>query len=258
MSKRSGPKRVLTAVLKKLRFQAARPHVSGYENRVLVNEVIRKTLLRREELHLQKHINLPELRSLVGFMVANLKEGSRVLDFGGGAGTHFDSLQQLYPEKSLEYFVIETEMMSLLAAKARSGDTNLHFMSFNLLPDFQPNFQVLIANSSLQYVEKPLNALSTLVDLFPEYVYITRCPLTQGKYQLCINQISKLSDNGPSAKSEGQDVEVKYTANVVPYKDFKELLQKKHKILLEIKEERAPFGNEYPDIDSWGFICKVN
>jgi putative methyltransferase (TIGR04325 family) len=201
MSKRSSSKRVLKAVLKKLRLQALRPQVSGYENTTLVNEVIRKTLLRRDEIDSQKYINLSELRSLAGFMLANLKEGSRVLDFGGGAGTHFDSLQQLYPQKSLEYFVIETEMMSSLAAKARLADTNLHFMSFNHLFDFKPNFQVLIANSSLQYMEKPLNVLSTLMDLFPEYVYITRCPLTQSKDQLRINQISNLSDNGPSVKS---------------------------------------------------------
>ena len=258
MSKRSSSKRVLKAVLKKLRFHPLRPQVSGYENTTLVNEVIRKTLLRRDEMHSRKHINLSELRSLAGFMLANLQEGSRVLDFGGGAGTHFDSLQQLYPEKSLEYFVIETEIMSSLAAKARLGDTNLHFLPFNHLSGFKPNFQVLIANSSLQYVEKPLDVLATLLDLSPEYVYITRCPLTQSKDQLSINQVSNLSDNGPSAKSEGQDVEVKYTANIVPYKDFKELLQKSHKILLEIKEEGAPFGNEYPDIDSWGFICKIN
>ena len=104
-------------------------------------------------MHSQKHINLSEIRSLAGFMLANLEEGSRVLDFGGGAGTHFDALQQLYPQKSFEYFVIETEMMSLLAAKARLEDTNLHFMSFNHISDLKPNFQVLIANSSLQYVE---------------------------------------------------------------------------------------------------------
>ena len=107
MSKRSSSKRVLKAVLKKLRFQALRPQVSGYENTTLVNEVIRKTLLRRDEMHSQKHINLSELRSLAGFMLANLKEGSRVLDFGGGAGTHFDSLQQLYPEKRLEYLLFK-------------------------------------------------------------------------------------------------------------------------------------------------------
>jgi putative methyltransferase (TIGR04325 family) len=191
-------------------------------------------------------------------MLANLNESSAILDFGGGAGTHFDSLKQLYPQLNLEYYVVETEIMSMLAGKARSNDTHLHFKTIRELPEINPKIQLLIANSSLQYTKNPLSVLSKLLALSPELVFITRCPLTQSKNGLSINQISRLNDNGPLAKNLNQDAVVEYTAEIVPYSDFKLTLQREYSIILEVKEEHSPFGADYPDIDSWGFICRSN
>ena len=248
-------KRVLNALLHRIKVKQTLPRIVGYENPILVLEIIRKTLARRDELGLSRQLNISELRTLVGFTLAKLNGHSRIIDFGGGAGTHFDSLHHLYPELDLEYIVIETPLMCSLASKARSDNNHLRFLTLSELSKVTPKPQLLIANSSLQYTDNPLSTLTKLLTLSPEHVFITRCPLNQGKGEILINQVSRLSDNGPTATGNSQELAVEYTARIASYEDFKESLEKQYRILLEIKEEHAPFGINYPDVDSWGFFC---
>lgn len=229
--------------------------IYGYENQILIETILNKTLDRKSQLTSDSELNLSEARVLPGFSIIAALDPVKILDFGGGGGTHYDVFKQIYPNKEVDYAVVETEQMIKLATRLRISEKQLHFISNHEMDSYdKPN--LIISNSSLQYTDNPIKQISQLLGLNPEYVYITRTPLSEEFSEIEIHQESKLEDNGPSSRLKIQNINVTYTATIVPRSEFENAILKKSHIIAKVKEEINPFGSKYQMVNSWGYLLK--
>jgi putative methyltransferase (TIGR04325 family) len=228
----------------------------GYENSELVSEIVRKTIKRRGELVSGAPLQLSEMRSMIGLL--NLKSDNlRVLDFGGGAGTHFDTFSSVFPNLIIEYYVVETPEMVNTAKKMRSPEGKLNFLTLEELEGVSKEFDLLLINSSLQYTTDPIEILKSLIKLKPKQIWMTRLPLNEESETLTISQISKLSDNGPGINSNYNNEKVEYVATIAPRASLESELSEEYKILAMFQEERNPFGGSHPYINAWGYLLAL-
>ncbi len=229
----------------------------GYENIELITEIVNKTVKRRNELKSGAPLSLAEMRSLIGLL--ELKSNNlKVLDFGGGAGTHFDTFSSVFPNINFEYFVVETPEMVKMCKKLRTPEDNLTFLTMQELKSVSKQFDLLLMNSSLQYTADPVAAFEGLIELKPRSIWITRFPLNEELGTLTIRQVSNLSDNGPGLSTNFNDLKVEYRATILPRASFEVELLKKYKIIAKFEEEQCPFGNSYPSVNAWGYLVSLS
>jgi putative methyltransferase (TIGR04325 family) len=252
--------RYLKSIASKIRiifrstFTPEKIEMIGYENPVLVEEIVTKTLARSLELKKNVPLTIPEIRTAVGFIMLQNRVQLRVLDLGGGAGTHFDTLKRIFPHTQIDYYVIETKEMVRQASKKRVSIEGLTFLSDPESPTLRGDFDLMLANGSIQYLPNADKTLKQILKLKPKNIFITRTPLTCDAETVHIDQISRLVDNGPFGGASHSSALVSYEANVLPLKDFTKIFSEDYKELFSIQEEQSPFGHEHPKINSWGFF----
>jgi len=228
----------------------------GYENPILVDQIVYKTLIRSQQIKNGDPLEISELRIFLG-MLCSHPQSQVVVDFGGGAGTHFDALSSAFPEIDFSYYVIETPEMSRKASDFRSTDKKLHFLTLDEIDQLPKSIDLLVANSSLQYTDSPIQTLTVLGKLKPRKLWITRFPLNESDGFFSIRQISKLDDNGPGHLSALSNQLVEYVANVVSLRSFEEELTRNFDVTMKVIEERNPYGGEYKTINSYGYLAKL-
>lgn len=256
MEEKSLISRFRNRVFKLIEKHDKKETLTGYENPTLVNEIVKKTLVRSQQIKKGEPLENSELRIILGMLKSNLKSAV-VVDFGGGAGTHFDIFSHLFPEVEFKYFVIETQEMARIASANRSNDTNLHFVTLGEINHLPKSIDLLVANSSLQYSEDPINTLAVLSKLAPKTLWITRFPLSETQDEYKIKQISRLEDNGPGSHQSETNQLVEYEANIVSIFNFEEELEKHFIVTTKVKEERNPFGRMYQSINSYGYLASL-
>jgi putative methyltransferase (TIGR04325 family) len=242
-------------------FKLLKSHVTtetliGYENPTLVNEIVKKTLIRSQQIKNGEPLEISEVRILLGMPSIN-SPSLVVVDFGGGAGTHFDVFSTIYPEIDFHYFIIETPEMVRTASSNRSKDTNLYFLTLDELDKLPESIDLLVANSSLQYSKSPIETLTTLCELAHKSLWITRFPLNDKEDSITIRQVSKLEDNGPGRQRVASNQFVEYASKIVSMIEFERELEKKFKVTMKVVEERNPYGSDYQSINSYGFLAKI-
>jgi hypothetical protein len=62
--------------------------IISYKDPVLVEEIVTKTDARSLELKKNAPLTIPEIHTATGLMMLSNRDHSRVIDLGGGAGTH--------------------------------------------------------------------------------------------------------------------------------------------------------------------------
>ena len=228
--------------------------IISYEDPVLVEEIVTKTQARSLELRKNAPLTGPEIRTATGFFMLPNRDSLRVIDLGGGAGTHFDTLRRIFPNAKIDYFVIETKEMVRQASEKRMAVDGLTFLSDPESPRLCGDFDLMLANSSLQYLPDVDETLKQILRLKPKNVFITRTPLTFNAGIVHIDQVSRLVDNGPSGKASNSNALVKYQAKILPLNHLTKIFSEDYKELFSIQEESNPFGQEHPSINSWGFF----
>lgn len=232
----------------------AKVEIISYEDPILVEEIVIKTQARSLELSKNAPLTSPEFRTAAGFMMLPNRDHLRVIDLGGGAGIHFDTLKRIFPNAEIDYYVIETKEMVRQASEKRIAIDGLTFLSDPESPTLHGDFDLMLANSSIQYLSNVDKTLKHLLKLRPKNIFITRTPLTFDIEAVYIDQISRLVDNGPFGRASNSRALVRYEANVLSLKIFTKIFSKDYKELFSIKEESNPFGPEHPNINSWGFF----
>jgi putative methyltransferase (TIGR04325 family) len=197
----------------------------GYENPTLVNEIVKKTLIRSQQIKNGEPLEISEVRILLGMPLIS-SPSLVVVDFGGGAGTHFDVFSSIYPDIDFHYFIIETPEMVRTASSNRSNDTNLYFLTLEELDQLPGAIDLLVANSSLQYSKSPIETLTALCELAPKSLWITRFPLNDKEDSITIRQVSKLEDNGPGRQRVASNKFVEYESIIVSMIEFERELEK--------------------------------
>jgi putative methyltransferase (TIGR04325 family) len=231
--------------------------IISYEDPVLVEEIVAKTEARSLELNKNAPLTGPEIRTATGFMMLPNRDSFRVIDLGGGAGTHFDTLRRIFPDAKIDYYVIETKEMVRQATEKRIGIDGLTFLSDPESPTLRGDFDLMLANSSLQYLPDVEKTLKQILKLKPKNIFITRTPFTFDAETAHINQISRLVDNGPLGRASNSRALVRYQANILPLTHFTKIFPEDYKELFSIQEELNPFGQEHPKINSWGFFFSL-
>lgn len=232
----------------------AKVEIISYEDPVLVEEIVSKTLARSLELNKHAPLTGPEIRTATGFMMLPKRDIFRVIDLGGGAGIHFDTLKRIFPNTEIDYYVIETKEMVRQASEKRMAIDGLTFLSDPESPVLRGDFDLMLANSSIQYLSDVDKTMKQILKLRPKNIFITRTPLTFDTDTVSVNQISRLVDNGPSGTASNSKALVRYEANVLPLENFTKIFSENYKELFSIQEELNPFGQEHPEINSWGFF----
>lgn len=217
-------------VFSRLMFNHNFKDFEGYQSELLINTVISKNIDYHHLLNTQKLSEYCQ-QAYQTFSAINLiapkKSFYRILDFGGGGGHHYAEARAMFPDKKFSWHIIETEKM-VEAAKMNIHKPELKFHSrFDEVKD--NNFDLVFCNSALQYTEKPLDTLHDLINLRPNFLFLTRTPLTYGKC-FSYSQKSRIMDNGPGSFANTKGT-IKYKCNVEEISVVRETLAKEFQIL---------------------------
>jgi putative methyltransferase (TIGR04325 family) len=176
------------------------------------------------------------------------------LDFGGGAGSTYFEAKHFFPNKDFRWIVLETKIMANMAQSLNSTTDELEFISdFSELQNTRIDF--VIANSSLQYTDNPIDYLTKLTNLKAKYLYITRMPLANNSSRK-VRQISRLGDNGPQIDGKSVDkTMISIQSTVVSRSEFEDTLAKVYQVKHRFLEEKNSFHGSGESFDSFGYFC---
>ncbi len=231
---------VLITVLHAIRSLNLRRHslLSNYGNKILVETVIWKNIQFKKSL-ISSDLPKSATSTIMAVALALKEKNSlKVLDFGGGGGNLHTLAEKAFPQIDFDWTVVETPEM-VNEAKLSLTESRINFVSEipNITSGNIP-FDLVIASGSLQYVEDPLKTLSDLINLKPNYIFISRTPLNVQDKSLSYQQKSLLSANGPiDVLPDGiKEMRIKYRNNVVPKEKFLTLLTRNFEIQFAMNE----------------------
>ena len=117
---------------------------------------------------------------------------------------------------------------------------------------------MLIANSSLQYTDNPIDHLNKLINIKAKYLFITRTPLVN-KESVKVSQTSILGENGPQINGKlVNKTKIDIQATVVSKNTFENLLESRYQIKYRILEEKGGFNASGKSFDLFGYFCALN
>jgi len=108
------------------------------------------------------------------FIVARSAMGRdelKLLDFGGGFGTHALALKRMLPSLRVEYTVCDLPEFCKIGEKLNQ---NVTFISD--LEQADTDYQLVYASSSIQYIKNWQNLIAHLCKISNRYIFITRTP----------------------------------------------------------------------------------
>ena len=227
-----------------------------YDDVALTTSIIKNTLEYSAFLSKENSIPITSLRTALPFALGEVQHRITVLDFGGGAGTTYFEAKHFFPNKDFRWIVLETKLMANMAQSLNSTTDELEFISdFSELQNTKIDF--VIANSSLQYTDNPIDYLTKLTNLKAKYLYITRMPLTNSR-SIKVQQISRLGDNGPQIDGKSVDASViSIQATVVSRNEFEDTLARLYQVKHRILEEKGSFNGSGKVFDLFGFFCVI-
>lgn len=227
-----------------------------YDDVALTMSIIKNTLEYSAFLSKENSIPITSLRTALPFAIGEVQHRITVLDFGGGAGTTYFEAKHFFPNKDFRWIVLETKIMANMAQSLNSTADELEFISdFSELQNTKIDF--VIANSSLQYTDNPIDYLTKLTNLKAKYLYITRMPLTNSD-SIKVQQISRLGDNGPQIDGKSVDTSIiSIQATVVSRNEFEDTLARLYQVKHRILEEKGSFSGSGKVFDLFGYFCVI-
>jgi len=199
-----------------------------YNSDVLINSIVRKTIDYSKNIS-DGLFTSETYRTIaaIGMLPAETKDLD-VIDFGGGAGSHFSVSKKAFPRKKFKWLIIETPKM-VSVCKEEGLEEILFATSIEEATVLLPDPDLIIMNASIHYSGNPLGTLKSLCELKARWIYITRTPLTGSDNHLELLQESKLSKNGPGQPDKSiEDTMVVVPIQVVPKDSFESILQEKY------------------------------
>lgn len=105
-------------------------------------------------------------------LLISISEVTRILDFGGATGFSYIATTFGAMRSIKRYVVVEHPKVCEIGRSFFKNDPKIEFL------DQIPNekFDLVFMGSSLQYVENYKKLLSSLADLSPKYIFITKIP----------------------------------------------------------------------------------
>lgn len=187
-------------LVQRIRRKLFRPKetVEGYENPELVETIFRKTI------NYKPSGDWP--------LVAGMET---VLDFGGGAGLHYQLARQQSPD--IRWAVVETPAM-VRRAKELATDRLMFFEQIDQAADWLGDIDLVHSNGAIQYVPDAFKTIKDLCAVRPAALMWHRVPISdEPKREV---QTSYLSDNGPGQSTTTREKLVRYERNWISEQPF--------------------------------------
>ncbi len=231
----------------------------GYENIDLINLVIEKTINYSKQIYESNHCDISDLSPLISMSMI-YSNSINVIDWGGGAGSHFYAVQKILPPGvKINWCVIETKTM-VEQCKKRICEPGLHFYEHLDEAKIFLNNQIdlVFSNSALQYSSEPLSTIRSLIELQPENIFITRTPFSDFEDKMYFVQSSVIIGNGPGQSYSGSidiNQKVKYPLVIVNYQKVLDLLENDFNIKLSWSENNKAFKSKNVKIQTMGLMA---
>jgi putative methyltransferase (TIGR04325 family) len=230
----------------------------GYSAEDLVNPVVEKNLVFRENLRSGATLPLDSLRIMTGIGSMAPMTTLRILDFGGAGGNHYSIVRAaLGADRDIRWNVIETEPMVRAANRALAGGGLKFFDKIADAASDLGHVDLVFTSGALQYTPDPLMFLSMLLDVRAKYLFITRTAFNRVDEKIITLQRSRLSDNGPGSLPAGfVDHEVEYPITFVGKATAEHLIRQRYSIRFSIEEGEA-YRRQGPQFHMHGYFCDL-
>jgi putative methyltransferase (TIGR04325 family) len=237
----------------------------GYDEKKLIKVIVAKALAFKKNLSINNNLDLSISRTAFALSLLYKKSSLTILDFGGGAGTHYTLAKKLLGDKvSIKWHVVETETMVNEAKNNNLENEELKFFKdIDSAIDHVDNFDLIYANSSLTYTDDPMEYLNKLLNTNFDLFYITRTPMNEKSKENIVGiQSSRLSTNGQGNIPESLDIEdevIKYPFTIISKSAFEETIKKKTAIKFFIREEVGSYQTKAGNFRMFGYVLnKLN
>jgi putative methyltransferase (TIGR04325 family) len=224
----------------RIKQNKGKSNLTGYENPNLVETIIRKTILAKENIASEKRIHLDAIRVFLPFALAK-NEINNVLELGGGAGYHYFNVATAGLIKELNWTILETPEFCKQAEKYQELKKikfidNLNSINLRTYGEFD----LVYCSRALQYFDDPISILNQIVSFNPKYIYLTGITFSPDNEFHSYTQVSQLSNNGPQVgKMSIENVSVDYRLQLLPQVMLEGELNERYSIELRINEEQA-------------------
>lgn len=142
----------------------------GYNNKDLINYVFKKTLEARrltffeQDGIIYKRININE--DIENFFKIKKNNNISILDVGGSFGKLFFLVRKRFPNLKLDWSILEqNSKVSLTRYKSnKKYFKNINFYNFNQFVSLKKKFDIVIFETSLQYIKSPYQILKVMAE----------------------------------------------------------------------------------------------
>lgn len=192
----------------------------------------------------------------------DISKSINILDFGGGAGTQYFLARKLLDKDiRIKWHVVETNIMVEEAKDSKLENNELKF--FNNIADAVQDMKLINlinANSSLTYTDRPLNYLEELLNLDFEQFFITRTPLNEKSRKNIVGiQSSSLSTNGQGAIPKELNIDdeiIKYPYTAISKEILEEKISKFARVKFLIKEDSGVYQTKQGKFTMYVYLIR--
>ncbi len=253
---------IIQSVIKIYKIRFGRKIENGYRALEFIDYYMESNDLRMRQIENGGILEMHEITRGLGILLLEMSSPVHVLDFGGGGGNLFHAARNLMPKKEFNWVVVETsELVKRIVD--RSGDSKFIFgksqlsfvSSINDALSEIINVDVVIAASALQYISDPYEKLINLIKIGPKVIHISRMPFIDTGHLLSFNQITRLSENGPSIHEAFNTSDLVTNIVYIPnLREFKEIIGQNYSSVITLHESDNAYPNTNHVISQYSII----
>ena len=231
----------------------------GYEASEVVKVVIEKNQIFRDQMVTSGVVSLDTLRTMIGVGALNAEPTLRVLDFGGGGGSHYSIVRAvLGADRDIRWNVVETSTMVKAANERLAGGGIKFFDDIQKAATDLGQIDLVFTSGALQYTPDPLAALSSLLAVKADHLFITRTTFSEGPGQVISVQTSKLSENGPGPLPTAmENGKIRYPVTFASKLKALNLIRKSYIVRFSVDEERDAYTINGESFNMYGYFCDL-
>jgi len=254
-------------IIKKIReiyqLSFGRKIKNGYQTLEFIDYYIESNDNRRIQIENGEILEMHEITRGLGLLLLDNSDHVNVLDFGGGGGNHFHAMRKFMPKKIFNWKVVETpELVGRIVEQSNSsefifGKSKLNFYSnINDALSKEVSIDFVIAAGSLQYISDPYEKLNDLMQIGAKVLHISRMPFTNIGHLFSFNQISKLSENGPSTQRLSKyNPSVSNVVYIPNLEEFKKIIGNNYSKVTTLHESFNAYPNTNHRISQYSIIA---
>lgn len=231
----------------------------GYQASEVIKVVVEKNAIYRDEMFSSRVIGLDSLRTMVGIGALQSLPTLRVLDFGGGGGSHYSIVRAaLGADRDIRWNVVETTAMAKAAGERLAGGGLKFFDDIQKAATDLGHVDLVFTSGALQYTPDPLAFLSSLLAVRADHVFITRTALNDGVDQVVSVQTSWLSSNGPGPLPHGfKNHEIRYPVTFASRPKALKMIEEAYTVRFSVDEDRAAYSVQGQSFNMYGYFCDL-